>query len=69
MYESLKRDLFLVGFCVTIRFMAKRVLQKEVFMRLDKYLADMGVGTRSEVKSLIRKGVVTINGKVCRRAE
>lgn len=65
----MKRDLFPVGFCVTIRFMAKRVRQKEVCMRLDKYLADMGVGTRSEVKSLIRKGVVTIGGQVCKRAE
>ena len=25
-------------------------------LRLDKYLADMGVGTRQEVKALIRKG-------------
>lgn len=38
-------------------------------MRLDKYLADMGVGTRSEVKSLIRKGVVTVNGTPCNRAD
>ena len=27
-------------------------------LRLDKYLADMGVGTRQEVKALIRKGRV-----------
>ena len=27
--------------------------------RLDKYLADMSVGTRSEVKNLIKKGLVT----------
>lgn len=38
-------------------------------MRLDKYLADMGVGTRSEVKNLIRKGAVTINGMICKKAE
>ena len=24
-------------------------------IRLDKYLADMGIGTRSEVKNIIRK--------------
>lgn len=30
-------------------------------MRLDKYLADMGVGTRSEVKKLMKKGLVTVN--------
>ena len=28
-------------------------------LRLDKYLADMGVGTRQEVKALIRKGRVS----------
>lgn len=38
-------------------------------MRLDKYLADMGVGTRSEVKDLIRKGAVTINEVSCKKAE
>ncbi len=38
-------------------------------MRLDKYLADMGVGTRSEVKRLIRKGFVTIEGTICKKAE
>ena len=30
-------------------------------MRLDKYLADMGVGTRSEVKQHIRKKQVYVN--------
>ena len=31
-------------------------------MRLDKYLADAGLGTRSEIKSAIRKGKVTVDG-------
>ncbi len=31
-------------------------------IRLDKYLADMGVGTRTEVKRLIRQGKITVNG-------
>lgn len=31
-------------------------------MRLDKYLADMGIGTRSEVKQYIRKKQVQVNG-------
>ncbi len=31
-------------------------------MRLDKYLADMKKGTRSEVKDAIRKGRVSVNG-------
>lgn len=31
-------------------------------MRLDKYLADCGVGTRSEIKKLIRAGSVRVSG-------
>lgn len=32
-------------------------------IRLDKYLADMGAGTRQEVKRKIRKGLVSVNHK------
>lgn len=38
-------------------------------VRLDKYLADMGVGTRSEVKNLIRKGRVSIQNEVTKKPE
>lgn len=38
-------------------------------MRLDKYLCDMGVGTRSQVKQQIRKGMVTIDGATVLRPE
>lgn len=31
-------------------------------LRLDKFLCDMKAGTRSQVKALIRKGQVTVNG-------
>lgn len=31
-------------------------------MRLDKYLADCGIGTRSEIKKLIRGGAVRVKG-------
>jgi 16S rRNA pseudouridine516 synthase len=31
-------------------------------MRLDKYLADAGLGTRSEVKKWIKSGRITVNG-------
>lgn len=31
-------------------------------IRLDKFLAETGTGTRSEVKKLIRAGLVTVNG-------
>lgn len=37
-------------------------------MRLDKYLADMGVGTRSDIKKAIRKSRVCVNGSVVRDA-
>ncbi|MEE3420099.1 MAG: pseudouridine synthase [Lachnospiraceae bacterium] len=33
-------------------------------MRLDKYLADLQVGTRKEIKEMIRKGLVTVNGEI-----
>lgn len=34
-------------------------------LRLDKYLADSGLGTRSEVRKEIYQGHVSVNGKVC----
>ncbi|WP_204179894.1 MULTISPECIES: pseudouridine synthase [unclassified Staphylococcus] len=33
-------------------------------MRLDKFLANMGVGTRTEVKQLLKKGIITVNNKI-----
>ena len=38
-------------------------------IRLDKYLADMGIGTRQEVKRYIRKGEVTLDGGVVKSPE
>lgn len=38
-------------------------------LRLDKFLADMGIGARSEIKVWIRKGRVTINDEVCNKPE
>ena len=36
-------------------------------IRLDKYLADMGLGTRSQIKKEIRSGQVVVNGiSICR---
>ncbi len=32
-------------------------------IRIDKYLADMGIGTRSEVKKTLKSGQVTLNGE------
>ena len=33
-------------------------------LRIDKFLADMGIGTRSQVKEYIRCGRVSLNGKI-----
>ena len=33
-------------------------------MRLDKYLSDMGAGTRSELKKEIRRNGVSIDGMI-----
>ena len=38
-------------------------------VRLDKYLADMKIGTRSEVKAYIRKGRVEVNGEVIKASD
>ena len=34
-----------------------------MIIRLDKYLADMQIGTRKEVKELIKKGRITVNNE------
>lgn len=46
--------------------MAVDVIMK---IRLDKYLADMGFGTRSQVRQQIAGGNVTVNGLPARRPE
>ncbi len=33
-------------------------------MRLDKYLSHSGFGTRTEVRTIIKKGQVKVNGKI-----
>lgn len=38
-------------------------------IRLDKYLADMGFGTRAEVKKYVRQGKVKIDGRVVKSPE
>lgn len=38
-------------------------------LRLDKYLADMNIGTRSEIKTWIRKGRVVVGNAPCKRPE
>jgi 16S rRNA pseudouridine516 synthase len=38
--------------------------KREIFMRIDKLLANMGYGSRKEVKKLLKKGAVSVNGAV-----
>lgn len=38
-------------------------------MRLDKFLTVCEVGTRSEVKNIIKKGQITIDGIICKNAD
>lgn len=38
-------------------------------MRLDKFLCEMNIGSRSEVKILLKKGLVTVNGAVVKSAD
>ncbi|MCI8637922.1 MAG: rRNA pseudouridine synthase [Coprococcus sp.] len=40
-----------------------------MMVRLDKYLADLGAGTRSEVKNGIRKGRAAVDGRIVKRPE
>lgn len=42
-------------------------MEKE--MRLDKFLADMGKGTRSQVRDAVRKGRVQVNGETVKKPE
>lgn len=38
-------------------------------MRLDKFLSEMGVGTRSEIKELARQGRITVNDQVIKASD
>ena len=38
-------------------------------MRLDKFLCEMNIGTRSQVKELVKKGLISVNGQVMRSAD
>lgn len=38
-------------------------------IRLDKFLSDSGLGTRSQVKILLKKGAVTVNGRSVKKPE
>lgn len=47
----------------------ERTKRGEVLLRLDKYLADCGIGTRSEIKKIVRSGAVTVDDVVTNKSE
>ncbi len=50
------------------QILKSRMLQR-IMMRLDKFLVSMEVGSRSQVKSILKKGIVTVNGAICKDAD
>lgn len=38
-------------------------------IRLDKYLADAGIGSRSQVKQYIKKGMISVNNKISKSGD
>ncbi|MBQ7707748.1 MAG: rRNA pseudouridine synthase, partial [Lachnospiraceae bacterium] len=38
-------------------------------IRLDKFLADAGAGTRSTVKIMVKKGRVSVNGEIVKKSD
>lgn len=44
-------------------------LLKELYMRIDKYIAGCGYASRKDVKKLIKQGLVFIDGEVCKKPE
>ena len=49
--------------------MADKKKQKTGPMRLDKFLGEMGYGTRTQIKEMVRKGRVQVNGQVIKAPE
>lgn len=42
---------------------------KNELMRLDKFLTEMGLGTRSEVKKILKTKQITVNGEIVTKPE
>jgi len=38
-------------------------------MRLDKFLVEMNIGSRSQVKDLVKKGTVSVNGEIITKSD
>ena len=40
-----------------------------IFMRIDKLLCELNIGTRSQVKELLKRGQISVNGEIIKRPE
>ena len=49
--------------------MAEKKKQNTGQMRLDKFLTEMGKGSRSQVKEFARKGRIQVNGQTVKAAD
>ena len=38
-------------------------------IRLDKFLCEMEIGTRSQVKDMVKKGMVSVDGEIIKKAD
>ncbi len=38
-------------------------------MRLDKFLCEMNIGSRSQVKNIVRQGLISVNGEIVKNAD
>lgn len=47
----------------------KNIYRNEIFMRLDKFLSAAGLGSRTDVKKIIKRGRILVNGKIAERPE
>ena len=58
--------LILTDFCIIklIIFKIYMNCSEEMDMRLDKYLAEAGVGRRKDVREYIKQGLVMVNGEI-----
>ncbi len=47
----------------------KKMKEKSTIMRIDKFLSNQGIGSRRDVRKLIQKGNVHINGTVIKKID
>lgn len=47
-------------------WLTNKIVVKEIPMRLDKYLCECNIGSRSQVKVYVRQGLVSVNGEAVR---